>query len=78
MTIKVDITGANGKVSTEIEIKAEVGILEQLGLIWDKAIAAYAEVAKDEAVYPEDPEDQETVSKQADSHGVFWKYGKGE
>ena len=62
-------------VSTEIEIKAEVGILEQLGLIFDKAIAAYAEVAKDEAVYQEDPE---TVSKQADSHGVFWKYGKGE
>ena len=78
MTIKVDITGAKGKVSTEIEIKAEVGILEQLGLIWDKAIAAYAEVAKDEAVYQEDPEDHEAISKQADGFGVFGKYGKGE
>ena len=78
MTVKVEIHGVKGKVSTEIEIKAEVGILEQLGLIFDKAIAAYAEVAKDEVGYQEDPEDQETVSKQADSHGVFWKYGKGE
>lgn len=75
MTIKVDITGTKGKVSTEIEIKAEVGILEQLGLIWDKAIAAYAEVAKDEAVYQED---HEAISKQADGFGVFGKYGKGE
>ena len=75
MTIKVDITGAKGKVSTEIEIKAEVGILEQLGLIWDKAIAAYSELAKDEVGYQED---HEAISKNADGFGVFGKYGKGE
>ena len=75
MTVKVEIHGAKGKVLTNIDINAENCVFEQLGLIWDKAIAAYSELAKDEAVYPED---HEAISKQADGFGVFWKYGKGE
>ena len=70
MTVKVEIHGAKGKVLTNIEINAENRVYEQIGLIWDKAIAAYSELAKDEAGYQED---HEAISKQADGFGIFGK-----
>ena len=46
MKVNVLISGAKGKVCTELELD-DCCVLERIDIIWEKAIAAYREVATD-------------------------------